>query len=183
MSEGEERRFFGKYRSAVLSNIDPLQKGRLLLQCLDVDGLLPTTWALPCLPFVGRQMGMWALPQIGAGVWVEFEQGDPDYPIWSGCFWGATVEMPETGIASPPPTPNIVMQTTGRNSMTIFGAPGGGLMLCAGLIADPTSPRIMITKAGIVLSCGPQNSIAITPGGINISGQPVNINLGALLVT
>lgn len=184
MSEpNQSGRYYGKYRGTVINNADPENRGRIQAIVPDVQGLTPTTFALPCLPVAGKGSGAFFVPEIGSGVWMEFEQGDPDYPIWSGCFWGATVEMPETGIASPPPTPNIVMQTTGRNSMTIFGAPGGGLMLCAGLIADPTSPRIMITKAGIVLSCGPQNSIAITPGGINISGQPVNINLGALLIT
>jgi len=37
---------------------------------------------------VRRQgVGLFFLPPKGANVWVEFEGGDPDYPIWSGCFW------------------------------------------------------------------------------------------------
>ena len=44
---------------------------------------------MPCAPFAGSGVGFFALPPVGANVWVEFEGGDPDYPIWSGCFWGA----------------------------------------------------------------------------------------------
>ena len=50
---------------------------------------MPTTWAMPCVPIAGKQEGVYMVPQIGAGVWIEFEQGDPDYPIWVGGFWGA----------------------------------------------------------------------------------------------
>ena len=178
----ETTRYYGKYRGTVINNVDPENRGRIQAVVPDVQGLLPTTFAMPCLPVAGKGSGAFFVPELGSGVWMEFEQGDPDYPIWTGCFWGVTLEMPELGIASPPPTPNMVLQTTGRNSMTIFGAPGNGLMLCAGPVADPTSPRIVITKAGIVMSCGPQNSITITPAGININGQPVSVNLGALLV-
>ena len=45
-------------------------------------------WALPCLPLAGPGMGAYLIPEVGAGVWVEFEAGDPSYPIWSGCYWG-----------------------------------------------------------------------------------------------
>ena len=80
----EPDKFYGKYRGTVLNNIDPMQPGRLLVVVPDVHGLAPSSWALPCFPFAGMQTGAWALPQIGAHVWVEFEQGDPDRPIWSG---------------------------------------------------------------------------------------------------
>ena len=81
--------YYGKYRGMVLNNIDPLQQGRLQVQVPDVAGLIPTSWAMPCVPVAGIQNGMFALPIVGSGVWVEFEQGDPDYPIWVGCFWGS----------------------------------------------------------------------------------------------
>ena len=178
----DSNRYYGKYRGTVFSNVDPENRGRIQAIVPDVQGITPTTFAMPCLPVAGKGSGTFFVPEIGSGVWIEFEQGDPDYPIWTGCFWGVTAELPELGIASPPPTPNMVLQTTGRNSITIFGAPGNGLMLCAGLTADPTSPRVVITKAGIVLSCGPQNSIAITTAGISIMGKPVSINVDGLVV-
>ena len=64
----------------VLNNIDPMQMSRLQVQVPDVAGLLPATWAMPCVPVAGIQNGMVALPMIGSGVWVEFEQGDPRLP-------------------------------------------------------------------------------------------------------
>ena len=85
MSKSEQK-FFGKYRGTVINNVDPLNMGRIMVQVPDVSGLTPSTFAMPCFPFTGKQSGFWALPQIGSGVWVEFEQGDPNYPIWSGCW-------------------------------------------------------------------------------------------------
>ena len=56
-------------------------------------GLLPSPWALPCVPLAGPTMGTsFVPPPVGSSVWVEFEQGDPETPIWVGCFW----ETPET---------------------------------------------------------------------------------------
>ena len=73
-----------------------------MVQVPDVEGLLPSSWAMPCLPFAGKQMGAYMLPQIGSGVWVEFEQGDPDYPIWSGCWYGSVAEVPALALAGNP---------------------------------------------------------------------------------
>ena len=47
---GNSRRFYGKYRGLVVENIDPLQIGRVLLQCPDVLGEIPSSWAMPCVP-------------------------------------------------------------------------------------------------------------------------------------
>jgi hypothetical protein len=80
----DEGKYFGKYRGVVLNNVDPMQMGRLMVEVPDVTGLAPSSWAMPCVPIAGIQNGMVALPIIGSGVWVEFEQGDPDYPIWTG---------------------------------------------------------------------------------------------------
>jgi type VI secretion system (T6SS) baseplate-like injector VgrG len=168
-------KYYGKFRGTVFNNVDPEQRGRIQAIVPDVLGLVPCSWALPCLPVAGKGSGAYFVPEIGAKVWIEFEQGDPDYPIWTGGFWGLVAELPEMGIASAPPTPNIVFQTTGRNSITVFGTPGGGVTICAGPLASPTSPRIMITQAGIVITNG-QASIAM-------AGPTVTINNGALVVT
>lgn len=170
----ENHRYLGKYRGTVFNNLDPENRGRIQAIVPDVQGLIPTTFALPCLPAAGKGSGAYFMPEFGSGVWIEFEQGNPDYPIWTGCFWGSTAELPEMGIASPPPTPNMVFQTTGRNSITVFGTPGGGITLCAGPIASPSSPRIMITQAGIILTNGQAEII--------LAGPTVTINKGALVV-
>ena len=111
MSAGETRRYYGKYRGAVINNVDPMQQGRLQVQVPDVLGLNSLNWAMPCLPFAGRQMGMWCLPQIGAGVWVEFEQGDPDFPVWTGCWYANASEVPALALTGLPVSPSVLLQT------------------------------------------------------------------------
>ena len=173
MSEGEERRFYGKFRGMVLNNVDPLQKGRLLVQVPDVDALLPTTWAMPCFPFTGRQMGMWALPQINAGVWVEFEQGDPDYPIWVGGWYANASEPPALALTAVPAAPNVVLQTQGQTTLMLSDTPGvtGGILL-----KTMTGALISINDVGITLSNGKGAIITLT-------GPTVTVNSGALVVT
>ena len=86
MGLSKPHKFYGKYRGTVISNEDPLQIGRIMALVPDVSNVMPTSWAMPCLPAVGIQYGICVLPPLGAGVWIEFEQGDPDYPIWTGGF-------------------------------------------------------------------------------------------------
>jgi hypothetical protein len=168
-------KFYGKYRGTVVNNVDPMMIGRVQVQCAEVLGLGISSWAMPCVPVAGKHSGSFFVPELGAGVWVEFEHGDADYPIWTGCFWGLPAELPEMGLASPPPTPNIVFQTIGQNSLTVMGAPGAGITICSGPIASPTSPRIMITQAGIIIT----NGVAT----ITVAGPVVDINNGALTIT
>jgi hypothetical protein len=78
------KQYFGKYRGIVLESIDPLLLGRILPQVPAIPAVLG--WAMPCLPYV-KTPGTLAIPPVGTEVWIEFEQGNPDYPIWSGCFW------------------------------------------------------------------------------------------------
>ena len=79
----------------------------------------------------GPQCGHVSVPPIGASVWIEFEQGDRDYPIWTGCFWGSAAEVPALALATPPPLQTIVLQTVGQNTLMISDVPGptGGILL------------------------------------------------------
>jgi uncharacterized protein involved in type VI secretion and phage assembly len=166
-------RFYGKYRAAVISNVDPMQQARLMLSIPDVLGPVPSSWAMPCLPASGRQAGVWMIPQVGAGVWAEFEQGDPDYPIWSGCWFGNPAEVPALALAAPPGLPNIVMQTTGQVTVMLSDTPGpaGGILL-----KTATGALISINDIGITISNGKGASIVMT-------GPTVTVNAGALVVT
>ena len=174
MTESEKlpNKFFGKYRGTVLNNIDPMQMGRLQVQVPDVTSLLPSSWAMPCFPLSGKQMGMWAIPQIGAGVWVEFEQGNPDYPIWSGCWFGSAAEVPALALTAPPPLSDIVLQTTTQNTLLLSDLPGpaGGILL-----KTMTGALISINDVGITISNGKGATIVMT-------GPTVTINGGALVV-
>jgi Type VI secretion system/phage-baseplate injector OB domain len=94
-----ERRFYGKYRGFVVNNRDPKRLGRLTLRIPSVLGSEVTSgWAIPCLPYGGQKnQGFLCIPDVGAGVWVEFEDGDLEFPIWVGTFWsepGGESEIP-----------------------------------------------------------------------------------------
>ena len=157
----------------VLNNIDPEQRGRLLVQLPDVLGLGTSSWALPCVPLAGPQMGAYFVPLIGSGVWVEFEGGDPDYPIWTGCFWGSAAEVPPLALAGLPVSPNIVLQTSGQNTLVVSDLPGptGGIML-----KSPTGASIIVNDTGIYIQNGKGASIILT-------GPTVTINNGAMAIT
>ena len=95
----------------VVNNVDPLQIGRIQAMVPDVTAFVPSTWAMPCVPVAGINSGVFTVPPIGAGVWIEFERGDPDYPIWVGGYWGSAAEMPVLARAVPPALSGITLQT------------------------------------------------------------------------
>jgi hypothetical protein len=163
----------GKYRGTVINNIDPLQIGRLLVQVPDVTSIGPSSWAMPCVPMAGINAGVLSVPIIGSGVWVEYEQGDPDYPIWVGGFWGNTAEVPVLSHTVPPAVPSITLQTPLANGVVISDVPGptGGIQLITN-----SGAMILVTDAGIIISNGQGASITLT-------ATVVDINAGALTVT
>jgi uncharacterized protein involved in type VI secretion and phage assembly len=164
--------FFGKYRGTVINNIDPLQIGRIQAMVPDVSGPLPTSWAMPCVPVAGSNMGVFTVPPNGSGVWIEFERGDPDYPIWVGGFWGSAAETPALAKAVPPGLAGITLQTTQKNGIVVSDLPGpaGGI-----LIQTTKGAMISVSDAGIVISNG-QGAV------INMTGKTTDVNLGALTV-
>ncbi|WIV96892.1 phage baseplate assembly protein V [Kinneretia aquatilis] len=167
-----EGKYYGKYRGVVLNNIDPMQMGRLQVQVPDVMGLGLSSWAMACVPFTGKQAGLFCLPQIGAGVWVEFEQGDPDHPVWVGGFWGSAADVPALALAGLPVSPSIVLQTGNQNALMISDLPGpaGGILL-----KTTAGALISINEIGITISNGQGATIML-------NGPSVNINAGALTV-
>jgi uncharacterized protein involved in type VI secretion and phage assembly len=167
-----ETKFFGKYRGIVIDNIDPLQIGRLRAQVPDVSAVVPSNWAMPCLPFAGIQSGFYVVPTIGSPVWIEFEQGNPDYPIWAGCFWGSAADVPALARAGVPGLQQIVVQTTSQNTLLISDVPGpaGGILL-----KSSTGALISVSDAGITISNGQGATITM-------NGPAVTINQGALEV-
>jgi uncharacterized protein involved in type VI secretion and phage assembly len=167
------RQYFGKYRGMVLNNVDPMQIGRLMVQVPDVLGEGTSSWAMPCFPVTGRQMGFWSIPQIGTGVWVEFEQGDIEHPIWSGCWYGSAADVPALALATPPPLSSVFMQTASQITLQLSDLPGptGGILL-----KTATGALIAVNDIGITISNGKGATIVMT-------GPTVTINNGALVIT
>jgi uncharacterized protein involved in type VI secretion and phage assembly len=94
--ERVEGRFFGKYRGQVTDNNDPDNLGRIKAKVPRVLGDEESGWALPAFIYGGAsEQGLFALPDIGAGVWIEFEGGDLSYPVWTGT-WYTTGAIPES---------------------------------------------------------------------------------------
>jgi uncharacterized protein involved in type VI secretion and phage assembly len=156
----------------VTNNIDPMQLGRIQAMVPDVSGLLPSSWALPCVPIAGKQSGTFVVPQIGAGVWIEFEQGDPDYPIWVGGYWGISAELPLLALAGIPGNPNVVLQTPGQTTLMLSDTPGptGGILL-----KSNSGAMIMINDLGITITNGKGATITLL-------GNAVDVNTGALTI-
>jgi uncharacterized protein involved in type VI secretion and phage assembly len=149
----DQAQYFGKYRGTVVNTTDPEQRARLRAVVPDVLGTEPTTWALP---------------PVGAGVWIEFEQGNPDYPIWSGGWWGISAELPPNSAS--PGVNQITLVTPGRHAVVISDAPGtsGGVAL-----RTSTGARITVSESGIVIDNGQGASIALTGNTVRITGVMV----------
>ncbi len=168
--------YWGKYRGTVTNNIDVLKQGRIQVSVPDIT-ISPSTWALPCVPVAGLQMGMLALPPIGAAVWVEFERGDPDFPVWVGGWWGSAGEAPALAQTIQPPVQGMAFQTLLQTGIVISDTPGVGIML-----TTPSKATVTISDAGITLQNGKGAVISMVGSAITIVGSPVSINGTALVV-
>ncbi|RMH81596.1 MAG: baseplate assembly protein [Calditrichaeota bacterium] len=163
------KQFFGKYRGKVENNLDPLQIGRIQVSVPAVLGEGRLSWAMPCVPYAGSGVGFFMIPPVGANVWVEFEGGNPDYPIWTGCFWG-TGEVPAS-----PAVAEIKIIKTDAITLSLSELPGAGGFT---LEVNPpiATPGIKITAnaTGVEIS----NGIA----KVKLTQAMVSVNDGALEV-
>ncbi|MBI2925749.1 MAG: baseplate assembly protein [Verrucomicrobia bacterium] len=165
-------RFYGKYRGKVTDNRDPLQLGRIRAKVPDVLGDQESGWAMPSFPAGGSGMGVFALPKVDAGVWIEFEQGQPDYPIWSGAWYGSVSELPSALLVPPMQQDGkIILRTAGGTMLLLDDTPGmGGITL-----ETSNGQKIKLTATGIELDNG-------MGAKITMQGPQVKINDGALEV-
>ncbi len=162
-------RFFGKYRGQVTNNVDPQSLGRVQVAVPAVLGEGRLSWAMPCVPYAGSGVGFFAVPPIGANVWVEFEAGDPDHPICAGCFWGAG-EVP-----APPALPFVKVFRTDSITLTLDDTPGAG-----GVTLDVQPPAVGVpitiacTSSGVEIGTGAAK-IALTPASVSINDGALEV--------
>lgn len=157
--------FFGKYRGKVENNVDLMQLGRIQVSVPAVLGEGRSSWAMPCSPYAGSGVGLFTIPPNKANVWVEFEGGNPDYPIWSGCFWG-TGEVP----ASPAIAEMKVLKTD-TATITINDTPGAGGVT----IETTTGMKIEISATAIEISNGMGASIKLEGPKVSVNGSALEV--------
>jgi len=155
-------RFYGKYRGIVTDNLDPQNLGRIRARVPAVMGDQEIGWALPCSPYAGNGVGFFFVPDVDSKVWIEFEGGNIDAPIWTGGFWGIG-EVP-----SMPAIAEVKMIKTTTATVKLDDTPGvGGIT-----IETASGMKIVMDSMGIEISYGSQN--------IKISSTNISINNGAL---
>lgn len=161
--------YFGKYRGKVESNVDPLMLGRVQVSVPAVLGDGRLSWAMPCAPYAGAGVGFFAVPPVGANVWVEFEGGDPDYPIWSGGFWGVG-EAPAL-----PAIPQMKVLKTDGITLTLSDLPGaGGFTLEVGPPVVPIPLKLVFNAGGIELTASAA-SVKLTPVSVSLNNGALEV--------
>jgi uncharacterized protein involved in type VI secretion and phage assembly len=157
--------YYGKFRGVVSDNADPNQLGRIKARVPDVFGEEESGWALPASPYAGDGVGFFLIPPTGASVWFEFENGDPDYPIWTGCFWGSASQVPAS-----PATADMKVIKTGSATITINDQPGAGSVT----IETTAGMKVVMDSSGI--------QVDASSGTLKLNGTQVSVNNGALEV-
>jgi uncharacterized protein involved in type VI secretion and phage assembly len=169
-------RYFGKYRGTVTKNSDDTSRGRLQVQVPAVLGDLKV-WAMPCVAYAGKGVGFYSLPEPGTGVWVEFEGGDPAYPIWTGFFW-ADGELPDESDANIKiwKTESLTLRLDDTNDEILAEASSGSkVTIAADVVSESGGSTQTVGSSGVVSDGG--------GGKVEVSSVSVKINGDALVVT
>ncbi len=206
--EKVERRFYGKYRGFVVENADPENLGRLKLRVPSVLGNeVVTGWAMPCVPYGGdANQGMLFIPEVDAGVWMEFEEGDLEFPIWVGTFWskpGGESELllpnqpdgSEDSDVQDPPTRKIIKtlkghtiqfeDKEGEEMITIVEGGKGHIITMnkngISITEGANQHRILLDSTGITITDGKNkgNEIVMTSSGVRVKTSGTEIMLGS----
>ncbi|MCP3804191.1 phage baseplate assembly protein V [Allokutzneria sp. A3M-2-11 16] len=167
----QQKKYYGRYKGVVRSNFDPLDQGRLLVAVPEVLGNDPCIWASPSTPLStlgGGGAYMRALE--GAGVLVEFLDGNLDYPMWTGFWRGTFADTPAAVKTANPKASVIVLATSAKNSLVIDDTPGvGGITLKVG------ASEISVTEQGIKLRCGGSSIELLPTGQVSVNGPALTV--------
>ncbi|WP_144109692.1 phage baseplate assembly protein V [Paraburkholderia sp. BCC1886] len=167
----ETQRYYGKYRGTVVQPIDP-QKGGRVVASVTVGGTPLQVVAEACFPFGGPGMGLYGVPPTGAGVWIEFIEGDLDKPVWSGCWWpdgqlalslGLGANLSTLPVVMQSPLGRLVINTVGNDCVTLETT------------AAEAGPRIVLSLTSLTLSFGPKSVIELSLAGVTICGDALRV--------
>ena len=139
-------RYFGKYSAEVVQNEDAQQLGRIQVRVPSVLGAQLSVWARPCLPY-----GHFFIPPVGTRVWVEFEAGDPQYPLWVGTWYPSGATPPRAALTPPD---NRILHTDAGHLVELNDADGTLTVTCASgatLTLDKDGGATLRNKEGSLL--------------------------------
>ncbi len=180
-------RHYGKYRGVVTDNQDPSAIGRIKAQVPEVFGdTLSTPWATPCAPYAGPGVGFHAIPPVGAGVWIEFEAGDPSRPIWCGGWWGTSdVPADQNGSTAKPPLKILrsekglmVVLDDDASKLTLSDDSGSNLLTISvndGQIRVQAASKVIVEAPLIELTEGATHPLAFGDSLLQYLNQLVSI--------
>lgn len=168
--------YFGKYRGLVSDSADPTERGRLKVRVPAILGDLEV-WAMPCVPYAGQGVGFYVLPNAGTGVWVEFEGGDPSYPVWTGCFWGDG-QIPDDADAAVKvfKTDRGTIRIDDNNDEITIQSSDGSTVIVNGekIQIEKSGAKITVNGSGVVSEAGSTTT--------DVSTSAFKVNNGALEV-
>lgn len=153
-------RFYGKYRGSV-TDVD----ARTMRIKATVPAVLPggtTGWCMACVPYAGPDVGIVMLPEVGSGVWIEFEGGDVSYPIWVGCYW-RTDEVPDDASA------------TVKSVITKAGSIALDDDAKSITLADAQQNTVVLDSSGIASTSG-DSKIEIGDSGVSVNDGALEVN-------
>lgn len=184
--EVPQANYQGKFKGYVRDAVDPENRGRLRCYCPQVMGTVDdkdhwTGWAMPCLPWMGGVNTLdFGSPQpksitgVEAGVWLEFEGGNPDFPIWVGTF------IPAPTVDDPNAQQDLAAAAGDVGGSIVQNPPSGSDTADI----NPLKPQPaenetrMVVKKGRELTILSDQGGSITVGayGVSIQGLAITIN-------
>jgi uncharacterized protein involved in type VI secretion and phage assembly len=152
-------RFYGKYRGIVVDVDATTMRVKAAVQNVLPQGI--TGWAMPCVPYAGPQVGFLMLPEVGSGVWIEFEHGETSYPVWTGCYWSEG-DVPSTASA------------TQKSIVTAAGSLVMDNDAQSVTLSDAQQNTVVLDASGITSTSG-AGSVAIGASGVNINDGAMEV--------
>ncbi len=174
--------YYGVYRGQVMSTADPDSLGRVQVHCPTIHGpLYPPMWAFPRTTMGGKQFGFWHVPDVGEWVYVSFDHGRLDYPLWEGGWWGAgdpTTDMVPTSVVLATKEGLKIVLDRQNEVITIQQTNGNSIIIDSGEIIISHNSDIVLQAQGSVtinahaqVNVTAQDKVSITAPEIDLTGN------------